>query len=328
MSAVVLLLLALLFAMAVTMLGPGSARPPDHRLLYTDGLGLHVLDLDTGRDAVLSTDATPGAPFQVTWSPDRAHLAFVTKTGTSETLWVADADGNHARSIGPTSGIPYAWSPEGARIAVSKWDQRQGVAEEFLWVVDIDGTGSQRFGATFWKDSGGPAWSPDGSEIALTTRDSDHGVIVVDVAAGTSRPLFQAGGQYGPQWSPDGSLVAYSTGSAGNLDAVRPDGTAHRILAVGGPWWLGWSPDAHSIAFATADAGLSKLSIVDIATGKVDQVAGGVRTGDLTGQPTGIHWSPDGARLGYVTQAGELWIVGRDGTGARRVATGVRDFAW
>jgi Tol biopolymer transport system component len=323
MSALLLLVLALLIGMMVAILGAGFTRSPDRRLLYTDMIGLHVLDPDTGRDAVLSTDAAPGAPFQVSWSPDRAHLAFVTETGTSETLWVADADGKHARSMGPTSGIPYAWSPDSARIAVSRLEPPQGSAEEILWVVDIDGTGSRRLGATFWKDSGGPTWSPDGSEIALTTRDGDHGVILVDVAARTARPLLQAGGQYEPHWAPDGSLIAYSTGSSGSLDTIRPDGTGHRVLAAGGPYEIGWTPDARSIAFARADSGAppSKISIVDLATGTV-------RTIDLTEQPTGIHWSPDGARLGYVTLAGDLWIVGRDGTGARRVATGVGDFAW
>jgi Tol biopolymer transport system component len=323
MSAMVLLVLAVLIAMAVAILGTGSTRPPDRRLLYTDGFGLHVLDPDTGQNAVLSADAAPGAPFQVTWSPDRTRLAFVTQTGTDQTLWVADGDGRRARSLGPTSGIPYAWSADSARIAVSRWEQPQGSAEEILSVVEIDGTGSRRLGAAFWKDSGGPTWSPDGSEIALTARDAFHGVIVVDVATGTTHPLSQAGGQYGPHWAPDGSLIAYSTGIPGSLDTIRPDGTGHRILAAGGPYLISWSPDARSIAFATVNSGAppSKVSIVDLATGTV-------RTIDLSGQVTGIHWSPDGDRLSYVTQAGDLWIVGRDGRGARRVATGVGDFDW
>lgn len=322
-SAMVLILLALFIALVVAILGTGVARPTDRRLLYTDGVGLHVLDADTGRDTVVPIEGAPGGPFQVTWAPDRSHLAFVTQTGTDEALWVADADGRQARSLGPTSGIPYAWSPDSARIAVSRWEQVQGDNEEILSVVDVDGTGSRRLGAAFWKDSGGPTWSPDGSEIALTARDGTHGVIVVDVAAGRGRPLFQAGGQYGPQWAPDGSLIAYSTGSPGSLDTIRPDGTGHRILAAGGPYWIGWSPDARSIAFATVESGApqSMISIVDLASGTVRAI-------DLIGQVTGIQWSPDGVRLGYVTQAGELWIVGRDGTGARRVATGVGDFAW
>src|SRR4051794_17657301 len=264
MLAILLLVLALLIAWEVATLGAGAPRPLDRRLLYSDGFAIHVLDLDAGRNAVLSIDRAPGAPLQVTWSPDRANVAFVTETATDETLWVADANGGHARSLGPTSRIPYAWSPDSASIAVSRWEP-QGSAQEILSVVDVDGTRSRRLGAAFWKDSGGPTWSPDGSQIALTTRDEGHGVIVVDAATGTARSLFGGSGQYEPQWAPDGSLIAYSTGSSGSLDAIKPDATGHRILADGGAYSIGWSPDARSIAFASIDAGVPpNISIVDL----------------------------------------------------------------
>jgi WD40 repeat protein len=322
-----LLILALLVAAAAALLGSGSAPPRLDRILYTDGARLHVLEPGTGLDATLAV-AGPDADarmHQVSWAPDRRRIAFVAETGTStvttgtETLWVANPDGQLARALGTCTDIPFAWSPDSLRVAFENLDFG-------LSVGSVDGTGSQRLDATFWKDSGGPTWSPDGSRIALTSSSPNHPIVVVDVAVGATSLLAGWSEQYAPRWSPDGSEIAYSTGGHYSLDVIHPDGTEHRrVVADRFAYGFEWSPNGRALAVSNWDASrthVNRISIVDPATGALRDVL------NLDAPPTRFAWSPDGTQLAYLTQTRELWVVRDDGTDPRRVATAVADFDW
>ena len=72
------------------------------------GVGIYTVRFDgTGLEPIYAA-----LPNQLSWSPDGAHLLFV-----SNGVWVANADGSARHKISLSEG-KVAWSPDGSRIAV------------------------------------------------------------------------------------------------------------------------------------------------------------------------------------------------------------------
>jgi dipeptidyl aminopeptidase/acylaminoacyl peptidase len=83
------------------------------------------------------------------------------------------------------------------------------------------------------------------------------------------------------------------------------------------------SPDGQWLAYPTR-AGRVGLVQVDLDSGTL--VGGPLFLGAFAVAPTAVAWSPDGSRLvlmqGFANKG--VWVVARDGTGARKVARGAR----
>jgi WD40 repeat protein len=138
----------------------------------------------------LVSDATAPA-----WSPDGKHIAYVHLSGDDgyNQVYVVNADGTDPRAItemDPGSIVGVAWSPDGARLAVSKClDGSCGI-----YTMDSGGGPFTRI-----TDGGGitnGAWSPDGQMIVLTINDR---VASVRATGGVVRELFEGAS---PAWHP------------------------------------------------------------------------------------------------------------------------------
>jgi imidazolonepropionase-like amidohydrolase/Tol biopolymer transport system component len=157
---------------------------PDGSTIAFDLLGeLYTLPVHGGLAKRL---LDPGAAFdqQPRYAPDGKHLAFISDRSGSENLWVADADGQHARQLSDLHGyVGYGaitspvWSPDGRTIAVA---QRPVLDSHATTITDLPGepfllasydvasshmvwlsdtTPSRAFQAM------GPAFSPDGHTL-------------------------------------------------------------------------------------------------------------------------------------------------------------------
>ncbi len=220
---------------------------------------------------------------------------------------------------------------------------------------------------------GDPSISPDGAWLAYSRAVIDRKsmkersrLILASIPGGEHRALTQGDSDTAPRFSPDGSQVAF----------VRPDergrkqlwvipldfGEARRITDVdGGVADHAWSPDGARIAFVSdvkpeedaapepgpevkvvrriryrTDAGgwqgdrFRHVFVVDAESGDARQVTSG------EGDHAAPAWSPDGARIAYVSDAIEgrdtswtagAFVVSADGGEPERWAPGVSCFS-
>lgn len=271
-------------------------------------------------------------------------------TGTATPLW-HDAPGapRPGRANPPAIGQQYAWSPDGSRLAFSRYG---GDGTE-IFLLSPDGTTRTQLTHDGGRDAF-PSWSPDGTRIAYargdpaSTRDSIAGCeyslemcpadIAVIGADGTGEVLLTRGPRGGtmPSWSPDGSRIAFVglVGDAPQVFVMNADGTRVTQLTSleGGAMEPRWSPGGSRIAFVwTRRGGPSELLVMD--AGGTD--ARPVMSLGRDAVP-GYAWSPDGTWFVVDSnrdlREGKLVLVRPDGSGVRIIGLApsyrVGDVAW
>lgn len=300
-------------------------------VIHPDGTGRTVLT-EPGAGA---TDLVP------VWSPDGWRIAFLRSHDDRFELWVVNADGSGDRMLARTAswydalsmGDPSApsWSPDGRRIAFTRFADDCCPAYEYVWVVNADGADLRRLtppeAQTTFVD---PAWSPDGRTIAYYGAYNGRCCGRFGVAGWASLALD---GQ-DPAWAPAGDSIAlgrrtrdpdpdaesYSSkltlvdSSGGNPVRLTSDNDTDEAEPA-------WSPDGALIAFERWAAPDQHVLIVGSdGSGEITvSTSTGYRS---SGSPT---WAPDGTRLAY-HQAGdagaEIWSVNPDGSDPTRVTEG------
>jgi hypothetical protein len=204
--------------------------------------------------------------------------------------YVSRADGSALRRVGK-GGWSMALSRDGRMLAFT--------ATDGIWVVGTNGRGRRRVVPGRWTFE--PDFSPDAKAIAYSSFVGDDEYMFVKPLHGKRRRL---GLGKRPKWSPDGRWIAYATSDGAYV--VRPNGTQRHRIAHGAVA-VSWSPNGRELAF---NAGY--LGVVGVAGRDVRKI-------DTRGiEPSFPVWAPDGHRL-FVTLMGQLWTVGRDGRGLRRL---------
>ena len=249
------------------------------------------------------------------WSPDGRHLAFISRRGAVDQVFVLDLSGNEpaqVSSVAEGSNGP-VWSPDGTHIAFigTVLSDPEGVVDDPRPpdnAEQVRRTPVARVARTLNYKHDGRGYV-DGRH---------HHVFVVGADGGQATQLTEGAWDVeGFDWSPDGTRLA----AIGNID---PEADLHRethLYAVDFTGTLeqlttgydlsspAWSPRGDLIAFVahqSEDAGLlERLFVVPATGGKArcltesfDQsVADGLVTDMRAGHGIRICWSRDGDRI-------------------------------
>ena len=182
-----------------------AVRNPENTDIFVVPLQPGGLTAAGPASPVIHSTAVDSSP---RFSPDGAHLAFVSYRSGSGEIWMADADGENERQLtnlrAHIAGFP-RWSPDGKRIA---FHARIPELSE-VYVVDV-ASGIPRQITSDSSGSGTPSWSSDGKSLFISKMTSSQWALFkLPVEGGAEHPLFAGEGAF-PITVPGRKLLLYS----------------------------------------------------------------------------------------------------------------------
>lgn len=231
---------------------------------------IFVADYD-GANAIPVTrdNALVAAPC---WVPGKWILYFTSYKSGWPDIHSADLKSGERRVIAKYPGLntSAAISPDGRRIAMIL--SKSGSPD--LFVANADGTGLKRL-TTTPADESSPCWSPDGKTICFVSRASGlPRLYVIPADGGQMRRLNTAGAGSvtEPDWSPDGQTIVFTAlWGRFQICTVPAGGGDVTILHEGED--PSWAPNSRTIIFTRRKGGRSVLSLLDVHTKRVKDVA-------------------------------------------------------
>ncbi len=235
----------------------------------------------------------------------------------------ADGSGlTQVTGLGYSASVP-AVSPNGNLVAF----HRSGLPGYGIWTINADGTGARQVSTdpqNIANNDTDPAWSPDGSKIAFVRNGELH----VMNADGSGHTVV-VGPSFGfrladPEWSPTGSEIAFSANN--QIWAVGASGTPAPTqlnpTAPGNRSGPSWSPNGATIAYTRGPPGANGgIWTINRATAPNESP---LLIGAAVGEVWELAWSPDGTKIGYISDVGgpfqeELFTVNANGSGVTRL---------
>lgn len=266
-----------------------AKQPATLTLVYQRGLWLVDEIVPGERQAVAAAPtATPGRSTSRRVPQLAGKLVFQTSSGGN--IYVINANGSGLRRL--TDGLDPAWSPEGSRVALTRWRYPWGI-------YVLDGTAEERV-------VDGPqlkevAWSPDGSRLAFTAnRGSSEPQTICFFGFCFTLPAYSAG------------QIWLADLDTGDLLSLPLDDKAVHAPA--------WHPTGQRIVYA-GDRGLAWVSIPDSAPGKEAEISRG-RFENGSVWDTSPAYSPDGQRIAFMGRVHNRWevfVMNANGSGRRQL---------
>jgi TolB protein len=210
---------------------------------------------------------------QLTGTPGvfTSRISYVTKSSGRYNLWIADSDGQGARSAlsSPEPIISPSWSPSGAQLAYVSFESRKPV----VYVHEL-ATGQRKVVANFKGSNSAPAWAPDGrSLVATLSRDGGSQLYRVSLTGGEPQRLTSGNINTEPAFSPDGNTLYFVSDRGGNPQIYKmpAQGGAAERVTFSGNYNISpaISPDGRWLAYVSRLAGGFRLHLMELATAQV-----------------------------------------------------------
>lgn len=277
----------------------------DFRLLYPGTSANNLTDLwlapADGRAEAVNVTQAPMRYEQLALSPDGRRVAYVADREVRDYwhLWVMGVDGSglikvNEEAVGPSRFAQLAWAPDGTRLALSRYFSLPSQGKYYSEIHLADPSRRAVEAVTAEARSGvfhfAPTWSPDGRRLAcLRSHGPASAVHIHDLATGRADSLLLDGLASDLRWSPTAPdrLLAVLSG-AGTLVVYGAPGSVIQ--------------PAHA-----------RIWLLDPASGLALPLTA------HDGSDWQPAWSPDGARIAYVSTrdaaGGQLFVMDADGTG-------------
>ena len=244
---------------------------------------------------------------QLTGSPGvfSSRISYVTKSAGRYNLWIADSDGEGARSAltSPEPIISPSWSPSGTHLAYVSFESRKPV----VYVHEL-ATGQRRVVANYKGSNSAPAWAPDGrSLVATLSRDGGSQLFRVPLQGGEPQRLTSGNINTEPAFTPDGNTLYFVSDRGGNPQIYKmpsQGGPAERVT-FSGAYNISpaISPDGRWLAYVSRLGGAYRLHLMALATGQVTSLTD-------TSADERPSFAPNSRLLVYATQqAGEALMT-------------------
>ncbi|MGW6929501.1 amidohydrolase family protein [Lentzea sp. NPDC054927] len=269
--------------------------------------GVHVLDVAT--NAITQLTGVPDEAAAPQWSGDGTRIIF---TVGNTAVDVVSLDGKRERLVTGPAGAQLFGAAFGPGDQPSYTLMRPGQADLMLGATAVV-TGQDVFGfAPIW-DGDSVLYTADGA-IRLrangSTKDiSFEATVPVRTTRRPHRTKNLVGGAVkgiaSPVVSPDGRKIAFR---ALNAIYLLSDGRAKKI--TNGKYFDSdpdFSPDGTKLIYASDRTGVAQLRVRDLNTGD-DKVFALAPHAQLM-----PRYSPDGTRVAYLDQDGQLWIADQQG---------------
>lgn len=241
-------------------------------------------------------------------------------------VYRVDSDGYNLVAV--TRGeeaLSPVWSPEGGRIAFTRFNDGHGAV-----VIQDLRTGSRTTApGTSTALNITPSFSPDGQWLAFARVDEDGtDIFKVNLASGSAPQRLTAGrfaDNLSPTYSPDGRRIAFVSTRAGapQVYVMSADGTDQELLApfdygvTGSSNGPEWSPDGASLIFHRDVSRSPQVFVLDVNSRRVRQLTSSGRNEDPT-------WAPDGRHVAFVSDRSgrrQLWVIDMETGRIRQVRT-------
>jgi Tol biopolymer transport system component len=274
--------------------------------------------------------ASAGSPSGATGQSAGRMIAFTRSEGSFEhrlgEIYVMKPDGSDQANLTDTPRVSEAapaWSPDGTRLAFTRFEDEQ---ESDIHVMNVDGSGLTNLTDTPYRSENTPTWSPDAQRIAYTGEGPDIYVMKADGSGQINLTDSPDASDAEPAWSPDGKRILFirarrrnGEGSAA-IYVMNADGSDERRLPGGPdldeviPSSPAFSPDGQRIAFLGLRKGDPDPMVwVMNADGSNASPLPGARSG-LFSSPT---FSPDGGRMAFegIRDGPGIYVMRSDGSG-------------
>lgn len=143
-----------------------------------------------------------------------------------------------------------------------------------VWVQEV-ATGRRSMLANFRGTNSAPAWSPDGREVAVSlSRDGPSQIYVMTRTGGDPRRLTSSSAiDTEPVFAPDGKTLFFVSDRGGGPQIYRMPATggAPERITFNGSYNVSpaISPDGTTLAYVSRQGSLFRVTLQDLASGKV-----------------------------------------------------------